>query len=63
MRPIEAEEVNARAVSLGRVSFLFLHILENWLHLVKRRIERIASFDKSSFRAISKHEMYDQSPY
>ena len=60
MQPIEAEEVNARAISLGRMSFLFLHILENWLHLVKRRIERIPSFEKSSFRAVSNNEMYDQ---
>jgi hypothetical protein len=63
MQPIEAEEVIARAISLGRMSFLFLHIFENWLHLVKRRIERVSSFGEASFRAISKHEMYDQSPY
>ena len=52
-RPIEAEEVNARAISLGRMSFRSLHIFENWLHLVKRRIERVPSFDKTSFRAVS----------
>jgi hypothetical protein len=60
MQPIEAEEVIARAISLGRVSFRFLHIFEHRLYLIKRRIERVSRLDETSFRAVSNHKMHDQ---
>jgi hypothetical protein len=48
---------------IGEAVLSLFDIFENWLHLVKRCIERVSSFGKASFRAISKHEMYDQSPH
>jgi hypothetical protein len=33
---------------------------ENRLHLVNRSIERVPSFDKSSFRAVSNNQMHDE---